>query len=579
MDPKEFLLRHGEKIAVVLVTVLGAWAIYSALDNDGIRPAGTNAEKIKNDIESIASARNAQRAPILKPAPDHVGDLKSRFGVDFAAQTAMANMTLHPNVGNVRRAVSGHYYIYELNPPQVEVEDKVGVVEVRVSKPPSRAGDDPRVSDKDEVLWEVEEKGEKIQNGAEIVGFILEQRTGANANRPWEKIADLTLEQAANPFVVKNVAAFETYTFRAVAVLRATGFLPGLGRGSEVLVHQGPYPKKPVNWDALNPAQPEVLKQFASPAVGIAKVFPLEGDKDLVYISKPSDDPADQIQAGIDLKIALKSVAAALPGAGAAPADGAEGGENPANGAALAGAEARILVTKFHRQPNNAGVWVEPFLFKVKQGEDVGSKEDVVVPPGVQRISVDFRTPFVLERIEQGRERIVFYEIGTKARAGGGKDKDLDLKKSIKQYDVAVLRNRQANTTIELIKLGVITRPPRAIIYPDYPVGAFKEEEEFRKDPQVFRQVGLVPAEPIAHAPGEGPLRDLFAGGDLYAETDTTYYECADGRLVFWNHRNDVLATLWKRGVTPKGAAPSATGEDKSATPDGAAPAPTPPKP
>ncbi|MBA3845063.1 MAG: hypothetical protein H0X45_00315 [Planctomycetes bacterium] len=578
MDPKEFLLRHGEKIAVVLVAVLGAWAIYSALVNDGIRPEGTNAEKIKNDIESIAAARNAQQPPILKSAPDHVGDLKSRFGSDFAAQAAMVNTTQHPNAGNIRGEVSGHYYIYELNPPQVEVQDQVGVVEVRVSKPLSRESDDPRVSDKNEVSWEVEEKGEKIPNGAEIVGFILEQRTGVNANRPWEKIADLTLEQAANPFVVKNVAAFETYSFRATAVLRATGFLPGLGRGSEVLVHRGPYPKKPVDWDALNPAQSEVLKRFAAPAVGIAKVFPVEGEKDLLYVSKPSDDPADQIQAGIDLKIALKSVAAALPGAGAAPADGAEGGEPPANGADQGGAEARILVTKFHRQPNNAGVWVEPFLFKVKQGEDVGRKEDVVVPPAAQKIEVDFRTPFVLERIEQGRERIVFYEIGTKGRAGGGKDKDLELKPIPKQYDVAVLRNRQANTTIELIKLGVITRPARAIIYPDYPAGAFKEEEEFRKDPQVFRQVGMVPAEPIAHAPGEGPLKDLFDGGDQFAETDTTYYECADGRLVFWNHRNDVLSTLWKRGVTPKGGAPAADG-DKPAAPDGGAPAPTPPKP
>ena len=219
MDPKEFLLRHGEKVAVVLVSILGAWAIYSALVNDGIRPTGTNAEKIKSDIESIAAARNSQQPPILKPAPDHVGDLKSRFGIDFSAQTAMANQTLHPNVGRIRGEVSGHYYIYELNPPQVEVEDKTGVIEITVSKPESVVSDDPRASSEADVSWDRKEKEVEIENHAAVVGFVLEQQVG-DPSKPWEKIAELTLEQAQKPVVVKGVP-FQTYTFRASTVVKA----------------------------------------------------------------------------------------------------------------------------------------------------------------------------------------------------------------------------------------------------------------------------------------------------------------------------------------------------------------------
>ncbi len=583
MDPKDFFLRHGEKLAVVLVTVLGAWAIYSALVDDGIRPKGTDAEKIKGKIESIASMRNAQQAPILKPAPDHVGNLKSRFGSEFAAQTAMTNVTEHPDIGNLRKTTDGFYYIYELKSPQVSIVDQVGVIEVTVSKPPSAGNEDSRISDEPVEDWEREVKGAKVQNRAEIVGFVLEQRTGADT-KPWQKVADLTLEDAAKPYLIKNVVAFEDYSFRASAVLKASGFTPGAGEGNEVLVHLGHYPKRPVSWDTLNPAQPEVLKLFASPAVGVAKVFPAEALGELLYLSQPCEPVS--IQVGIDLKLALKGVAAALPGAAAAEGGEVEPPADPVGNGEDGGGEARILITKFYRQPNGAGVWVPPFLFKVKKGEKVGGEQDVTIPPEKRPIGVDFSTPFVLESIQQGRPRIIYWKIEPKARAGGGKDKDLELEKEEKPYDVVVLRNKQTQTTLELVKLGTITRPPRAtlVIFPDYPVGGFKEEEEFRNNPQTFRQVGLAPAPPIAHAPNTGPLREVFDAGTLFAETDTTYYECADGRLVFWNHRSHTLETVMKVGVAAKvdpaaspgdGAAP-AVGEP-AAAPAPNAPAPTKP--
>jgi hypothetical protein len=220
---------------------------------------------------------------------------------------------------------------------------------------------------------------------------------------------------------------------------------------------------------------------------------------------------------------------------------------------------ASILLTKFMRDPRAAdktgGVWLpKPVIFKPKPGEALGEKGMKVVDPFSKNKDLtqeDLSTPFVLTEVKLKVKRVIYYEISEKSRPMGGKAKDLDLNTKEIETEVAVLTNTQTGTTLNLPRCERVNKPnkPRSVFFPDFSGTMYNELEEFKKNPANFKQRELIPTAPIRHEPGTGPLQDLFKRrNNPLLQTDTPYYELADGRLVYWEHINNRLEILIRPG-------------------------------
>jgi hypothetical protein len=564
MNAKTLLLAHGEKALVLVTAGLCGLGVYSTLTDDSVRPAGITSAALREKGEGIEKVMKEAAAPQLLPVPGYLANMQRRFDAEFATGSHMAWLSAMPDRGPGEGTI---LYIYELPAPTITARDVAGVVELTVSPARSIRPSGRRVADGLEAQW-TSPTGD--QNAAKLIGFVIETRIQGQEWKPLKSKAlngNFLAAEANGTAAVKleGLEPWATHEFRAASIGRASGYPlsanPAGGAAGAVLVVAGRIIEgqdiENLQWEpwlqGLQRGEASVLKRFRAPTQidlpAELKSNPLEQ----TYTGDFSDQLAN-VQVTSDVRFALDQV-------------------SEQDGQLIA----KVLVTRQFKNANAPAVWLkDPVPFKVAIGEIIGKTVDVPNPRVEGRkINVDLSTPFELKDVKRGVKRILFYEIRETARTEGEKKgKDLAVVAKEAQTDVAILRNTKTGLTTELVKLSTIRRPTKpGAIFDPWVANDVQEETEFKKDPATFRMAILEPTPPKPWGPDEGPLGKLRSEQDevdqLTFTTDTTYFELADGRLVWWEPLNKRIQ------VYPEQAVPAPT--DAALPPTGTAPA-VPPK-
>jgi hypothetical protein len=540
MAAQDFFILHGEKVAVGVVGAVCAYLVINAFTNDGIRPlkggdAGTSAEDIKGSIQFISDYRPKAKPPILKPVPEYAARMKNDFARTLSAPPQMAWVTAHPDiVPFVLTGKLSYVYVYELLAPKLELKDAIGSFEVKIAVPEAQRVSD-RCSDKDDQTWSRADPN-PIENHATIIGAIIEQQVGKGEWAPLNDGKPVPFEDFAKGLSVPTVD-WESYGFRGHLVAAATGYTFSDAPGGEVMVANGRWmdvETTPTEEDfkallgAVNKNNAAALAKFLHPAqVAGITLKPQES----AYVGPQSDAVVLRAQSAVKFQLLKLDPDPA----------------NPANSMAT------VLLTKLLRDHDKEG-WVEMQKFSVKPGGKLGGDVVAIDPSigGTIKTHIDLSTPFELVKVDKDVERIAYYELKTVARKDGKPGKEFEVRPKASASDTATFKNTKTGELLVLAKLGTLSRPsnPDAMITPD--LEPVEERKAFEKDPGAFVQQELKPAPPIKHAPGTGPLDELFRKGDKTAQTDTDYYEMPDGRLYYYEPLNKKVLQLWKAGVTPK---------------------------
>ncbi|MEK7414730.1 MAG: hypothetical protein AAB263_15560, partial [Planctomycetota bacterium] len=136
-------------------------------------------------------------------------------------------------------------------------------------------------------------------------------------------------------------------------------------------------------------------------------------------------------------------------------------------------------------------------------------------PFGGDDVSLDFSTPFKIEKIQTGVQRTWYWSITVKSKAAPEKGKYLDLKEvpmSVKTC-IVTLKDTIGGGTKEYMQLNTIPEiKPKKDEYV-YPLRLDKVDElaEFTKSPSEFVQRPLRPKAPTQFAKDQGPLPLLRA--------------------------------------------------------------------
>lgn len=228
-----------------------------------------------------------------------------------------------------------------------------------------------------------------------------------------------------------------------------------------------------------------------------------------------------------------------------------------------------FLILRLFQQGTEQRWMEEPAELKYGVGDRLGVCDPLLTVPNPftkKPISTDLATPFVIQALIKDQKRVLHWIIKPTARRGGGKDCDLAVEKKEVPTDIVVLKDLKTGSQQYLTNLIAVTPPTTSgiIVYP-YRAAAQNERDDFVKAPSEFKQWGLVPEEPKAYQPGTGPLDELHKAkmkdGALDAGryvTDTTYYELADRRLVWWDIVTKTMMRDDPNGIErPVGAAPT----------------------
>ena len=572
MSFKHVMLAHGEKVALAATLLLCAWDISSTLGDETIRPNNITTSKIDEQNANIDRVFAEGKHPILKPVPDYIGELKSRFSRPLSAHQVDNWLLVAPDRGPAQRGFFP--YVFEAPGPMITAKDNVGAVALTIVLPTSERPAGRRLADGLSASWHRPDEG--VTNAATVAGIQIESRAGDAEWKPvrirglktgdagFISLEDLT---AANGAVVAdNIEPWVRHQFRAIVIVKATG-LPSQGvpgSAEAVLVVPGRLDATDETYwqkltDQVKARTPATLAQFAAeiPSTAAAKWGALTGNEKW-YRGGKSDEVTVQVTA--DVRFAFSKI-------GTDPKDPTK-------------EQVKFLVTKLFTDGKGAQVWMqEPKTFAVGKSDRIGGKIQAPNPlrqdGGV--INVDLSTRFTLVGIQRNVKRILFYEIKDRARTGS-KGRDLEVAPKEVITDVVLLENEVSKVKLSLVKLGMIKRPTKvdAIIYPSF--GAdLDEDQEFRKNPGSFSQYGLEPAAPIKHQAAEGPLVGIRAkhpGEEDFYTTDTVYYELADGRVVWYEPLNKRVRT-WPELVAapveavPTEGAPSAVPPSGEAVKDG----------
>ena len=556
MSAKDILVLHGEKIVLGVAGVVCGLVLFNTFVNDEVRPSteGGSAKDIKEAITSIAEYRKRARPPILKPVPEYAQRMKDDFARVVPFRPAMAWTTVHPDMGPITPPDT-FLYVYELLPPRLEVKDAIGSLEVYVGLPESIRGKE-RLSDLDQAEWTRKDLT-TVANHAEIAGAIIEQRIGKDAKAEWKAIAGgklIPVEDLAKPVALDGTVDFETYAFRARLVAKATGFRPGSEGNGDVLVAEGrilPLDATPDEdwWRRLESrifGKAQDFTGFIAPGSAPDGLTLSEGES---AFSGPLAEPLILV-ASSAIRFQLDKLA-----------------PDPQKPDAQL---ATIQLTKLLRQEGKEA-WLPMQKFTVPVGVVLGGKKNIKNPlanNGVEEF--DLTTPFTLEKLDKDVKRVIYYEIKQIARTDGKPGKALEVFPKEVSTDVVTFANARTGDKLKLAKLVPLTRPgdPKARIFPD--LTPVNEKQAFEDNPGTFTQQVLLPAPPIRHAPGTGPLEEVRKK-DKQATTDTDYFEMPDGRLYFWQPLNKDTFMRLKPGATYKSREAAA-----SAAPVAPAPAPAP---
>jgi hypothetical protein len=552
MNAKDFGIRHGEKIAVAIAVASCGWFIYGVVTDQEIRPKNITMERINEMVIRIEDRRANAKNPELKRPPPYFDEMTARWALELPSNPYMIWLSTAIDVGPPDND-DLRLFIYNLHPPSVHAEDRIGNVELTISPPGAAAAKsgDLRVSSEPKASWHTDRKDHKVENSAEQLGALLEVKVGGGEWAPVKAKGVgakglVSFKDGAVKIVFETTEPWVHHAFRARTLIKATGFPLDhpVGANNEipdqtVLVFAGDYPDEQIDWKALaaklgqKDPDKDLAAKFLSGKSSLPGAPALKPGE-LLYISDNSDEMA--ITPTSDIRfVFIKSV------------------EDPANpGQVGAQLEVNKLVRETKTDPKTgtetkAEKWLAtPVEYKLlKKGDPLKFERAVVNPLNEHGKKEDFKfdTDFTLDQVLKDVKRIEYYEIKPKSRATGGRDKDLEVKEKAIQTE-AVELDSPTGQKLTLVKLSKITKPPHpaAIVYPNFPALLYDEVVEFRKDPAAFLQSALIPTPPIEHDPGTGPLEEFRkkTGNNLLA-TDTKYYELADGRLVYWENVNKTL--------------------------------------
>jgi hypothetical protein len=567
MSAQDILIAHGEKALVLVVAASCGYYLYGTFTDPEIRPTDISMEKINDMVATVERERGSQAPPVLKAPSNYLDDMLARWSVKLPSSQYYASLSAAADVGPIDKR-SSQFYIYEVHPPALSVTDNIGNLDLTITLPTPKRTSDVRISDAPSKTWSLEGRAD---NKAQWLGVQVMYRVGTGE---WQPFAGkgvtggvVPIKEGATSVTLNmpTVEPWQRHYFMAKLIAKATG-LP-LGQASNdqqetVLVTQGTYPEQDIDWAKLQ-------AQVSDAA---------NGDKTILgrFLPGSKEGPlADQLKAGERLYVSVDSDEANV-----LATDSIrfvfdklnQDFQNPANNGAT------ILLSKYLRDPRaqekNSGKWMDPpHAFKLPPNEGLGGQVTIPDPFGDPKlkIPVDLTTPYALTEVKTGVKRVVYYEIQPKSRPMGGKAKDLELTEKIIDTEVAILTNTKTGKTLELPKCERITKPnkPFSIFYPDFPSNSYNESEEFKKAPARFKQSDLVPKKPVVHEPGKGPLEDLRKRtNDPFKNTDTVYYELADGRIVYWEHVNSRVVVIVRAGseaAAEKEAAEKAAAEKAAA--------------
>lgn len=566
MSAKDILIAHGEKAAVLVVVAACGYFLSATFGNPEIRPDNISMEKINDMVLRVERVRGEAKPPVMKAPSAYFEDMTARWAVPLPSSRYYAFLSAASDVGPIDTQTS-QPYIYELNTPKVSVVDTIGNLELTVTLPVSSLNTDPRISDASSKTWSLMGRED---NHAEWLGLQIEMKVGAG---DWKPLVAKGLTNgcvavnettSSYPLTIPTVEPWQRHNFRARLIAKATG-LP-LDQKTEkdqqqtILVIQGPYAETPVDWAKLSQSvadvvtgNKEIIARFQNGSMQGPFADQLKRGERL-YRSADSDDTSVQAQDSIRFVFEKMS----------------QNFDNPEQTGAT------ILLSKFLRDPRVAGAkvgkWMDtPKSFKLLPGEGLGKPDKIIdpFPPQggkAESILVDFTTQYVLTEVKLKVPRIIFYEILTEARPGGGKSKMLQVKSKQRETEVAIFTNTKTGSVLELFCCEKLVKPnkPLSYFYPDFPGLVYDEVLEFKKNPANFKQHLLIPKPPIAHEPDTGPLEDLRKlRNESLLHTDTIYYELSDGRIIYWEDVNNKVKVLTKAGS--EAAADQAAAEREAA--------------
>lgn len=526
------LINHGEKIAVALVVLFAVFLVWSAATDEATTPPRP-APIVEADFSLIEQAQRTPGQPNLRPAPDIAGHIRTRLALpaEFAQVPVMAYVHEIWSLGKTTELKHPPFlYGYELHPPRLRVEDRVGSLGFEVMLPEPQRPQQGRVRDAREFTESRLVDRANYNNSAAVLGVQVEQRQG---DGPWEPLAQagndlglIPLSSATQPLSLTEVSEWQTYDFRARLLAMATGPVePGMPTlGNEVLVFSGasPLPAEPsaweeqdnLSWEGVPLSLPtaerasDALRQQAQAIIA----RPPQGVQQL-YLGPWSEVVSEQVSS--TTRFVLIRVSPPV----------------------MQGQDPRVQFALTRMQDDQ---WIPLVRSSVEIGDMVGNAREVINLDG-RNIPVDLSTPFRLVDVNLEAERITHYEI---RNVSDGTRRIIDIVPRVDRAARTVtLENTATNRPMTLVQLARAIRvsPPSDILvnFPDFPAGTINEQELFEADPMAFRQPRLQVPEPIWREADDPTFAQHFPNEAALMVIKTRYLELPDGRFVLIDDLND----------------------------------------
>lgn len=566
MSAKSILLAHGEKLALAIVAGGCGLVIYGTIDDPTIRPL-KDQEQIKAINARIVQAFEKHEPPTLREPRNYLDGVLARLTEQVPTSPLMAWTMLPPDKGKGGTAAGEAYlYVYELLPPGIAIDDAVGKLKVTFEPPkPVSPAPGRRISSEADVTWRRTDRAGEVVNRGRHLGVQIQMRIGEGDWRPLPGSGPdgvLPLTALAKPLSLLTPEPWQTHAVRARLVAAVTALKldgPIERPRASVIVTAGSVSTGAKDDEGILRTADLELPARQGPFLD-ARLLPAPGplpagarldEGESLFLGPWS--PVAEVNATASVRFALVGLSM----------------ETDAADATKTRDVGRFLMLRQLEQGDQRRWMAKAVELKFGQGDVLGRLDEKKKVPNPfdagKIITVDLTTPFVVDRLVKGENRVLYYHIKAKNRPAGGRDRDLEVEVKDGPTEVVVLKNPESGRELVLTKLMRIVPPNKAdtVIYP-HRAEAYDERDAFERAPSEFRQWGLVPEAPRAVPPDTGPLAELYKqkvaeralDADNY-RTDTPYYTLADGRLVWWDTIEHAIKVHDPRGVMKnKQAAP-----------------------
>lgn len=566
MDPKKFLLAHGEKLVVALVVIIAGWMVYATISDESTQ--FSYADQVSDDFSAITRAENMVKPPVFRdpaPIPDYI---ERRFDVELDIADLPQWIVSHPDITGEGPPAEPRPVVYEILVPELSIEPKIGGFELTVELPETkRANPSPesetqqaRIKDAPTAEWE-RHVGFPAENSARWHSVQIEYAIGevqqgdGGAMLEWmpldrpdlpEGMLELDSPQAGSSreVLLTGLRPWEMYHFRARLLVEATAVPPG-GEAvvqpqqvREVLVLQAPRPVDPKtdqDFQSLLDFQakgtlPEAAPQRAGDGLFVGRV-------------------GERVGARVPSKIAL-CLERVRRGMGDIPD------------------RAVLLVKRKIQEPGGTRMeWTEAVEYVLDVGDPVGRENESVPDPfrgGELKTRVNLNTPFVVQSIEPDVERTYYYEVRRRTVLDEDGAPVMDDERPVRQFQVepyqrrssaVVLRNTKSDKTVTYIEVARIRAPFQragAFFYPEIPADGLDEKQVFEEHTDEFQNPTLAPARPILHR-DPSRIRTLvsraFELPPAFGDIEKPIVEMPDGRIILYETLNKLTMVGYLPGT------------------------------